>query len=40
MKQLEEKVSIHNNLIDRMYSAEKHISLLQNDVDDLKKGQG
>lgn len=33
--QLEEKVSKHNNLIDRMYKIENRVSIIE---DDLKKG--
>lgn len=40
IKCLEDKVNIHNNLIDRMYHAETDIALLQNDIDEMKKGQG
>ena len=36
INELDEKVHAHNNLIDRMYGAEKKISLLENDVKDLK----
>ncbi len=35
IQQLEEKVSKHNNLIDRMYKVENRVSLIE---DELKKG--
>ena len=44
LEQLEKKVAAHNNLIDRMYGAEKDIALVKDDlkatnnrIDDLKK---
>lgn len=37
LQQLEDKVQVHNNLIDRMYHAETDIALLQNDMDEMKK---
>ncbi len=36
INELDNKVHEHNNLIDRMYGAEKKISLLENDVKELK----
>ena len=36
MKMLEEKVSAHNRLVERMYVAEGQITELQHDVQDLK----
>lgn len=36
MKELENKVSAHNQLIERMYVAEGKITELQHDVTDLK----
>lgn len=36
LKQLEEKVSKHNNLVERMTIAEKDISFLQCEVAELK----
>ena len=43
LEQLEKKVQTHNNLIDRMYAAEKDISLIKEDqkvanhrIDDLE----
>jgi hypothetical protein len=38
IKQLENKVDKHNNLIDRMYKAEEDIALIKKDVNFLKKG--
>ena len=35
--ELEKKVSVHNNLIDRMYKAETRIEVLENDLDDIKR---
>lgn len=35
IQQLEEKVSKHNNLIDRMYRIENRVSLIE---DEIKKG--
>jgi hypothetical protein len=32
INQLEEKVHAHNNLIDRMYSAEKRIAILEDNI--------
>jgi len=37
LEQLEKKVDLHNNLIDRMYRAEEDISLLQKDIDMIKE---
>lgn len=37
INELDKKVHEHNNLIDRMYGAEKKISLLENDVKELKR---
>ena len=37
MKQLEEKVNKHNNLIDRMYKAETNIEVIQEEVKNLQK---
>lgn len=37
LKQLEEKVNKHNNLIDRMYKAEKNIEVIQEEVKNLQK---
>lgn len=36
MKMLEEKVSKHNQIVERMYKAEGQITELQHDVSDLK----
>ena len=36
MKMLEEKVSKHNQIVERMYIAEGKITELQHDVSDLK----
>lgn len=36
IQQLEEKVNKHNNLIDRMYKAEKDIALINEEISDLK----
>ena len=36
LSQLENKVSTHNNLIDRMYQVEKDVAVLREDLDDLK----
>ena len=35
--ELEKKVNLHNNLIDRMYKAETKIEVIENDIDDIKK---
>lgn len=37
LKSLEQKVQAHNNLVERMYEAEKDIAVLQDDISDLKK---
>ena len=37
LQQLEDKVNVHNNLIDRMYHVETDVALLQNDIADMKK---
>ena len=37
LEQLEEKVSKHNNLIDRMYKAETNIEVIQEEVKNLQK---
>ena len=37
LEQLEKKVDLHNNLIDRMYRAEEDISLIQKDISMLKE---
>lgn len=34
--ELEKKVSKHNNVVERMYDAEKRITLLENEVKDIK----
>jgi len=34
--ELEKKVSKHNNVVERMYEAEKQITLLKNEVIDIK----
>lgn len=39
IEELDKKVHEHNNLIDRMYRAEKSISLLENDVKDIKSAK-
>ena len=36
LEQLEKKVQSHNNLVDRMYGVEKEITLIKNDVKELK----
>ena len=36
LKMLEEKVSKHNQLVERMYKAEGEITELQHDVQDMK----
>lgn len=36
LQQLENKVNVHNNLIDRMYHVEQDVALLQNDMDEIK----
>lgn len=36
LKQLERKVELHNNAVERLYKAEGHIEELQHDVKDLK----
>lgn len=37
LKQLEEKVEKHNNVVERMFAAEGNITELQHEVVDLKK---
>lgn len=37
LKQLEDKVNKHNNLIDRMYKVEKKQEILEQHVEDLHK---
>lgn len=37
LEQLEKKVDLHNNLIDRMYRAEEDISLIQKDIQLIKE---
>ena len=37
MDKLEEKVNTHNNLIDRMYKVENRVTLVEDDVKDLKR---
>ena len=37
LKELEEKVNKHNNLIDRMYKAETNIEVIQEEVNNLKR---
>ena len=34
--ELEKKVSKHNNVVERMYEAEKRITVLENEVDEIK----
>ena len=34
--QLEDKVNKHNNLVDRMYEAEKKIAIIEDDVQNIK----
>lgn len=36
LEQLEKKVQSHNNLVDRMYEAEKDIALVKDDVKEIK----
>ena len=36
LKMLEEKVSKHNQIVERMYKAEGEITELQHDVQDIK----
>ena len=36
LKQLERKVELHNNAVERLYKAEGHIEELQHDVKELK----
>lgn len=36
LEQLENKVSVHNNLIDRMYGVEKDIAVMKEDIQELK----
>ncbi len=35
--ELEKKVNLHNNLIDRMYKAETKIEVIESDLNDIKK---
>ena len=37
LQQLENKVNAHNNLIDRMYKAEKRLGMLEQHVEDLHR---
>ena len=37
VEQLEKKVDKHNNFIDRMYTAESNIKLIQEEVEQLEK---
>lgn len=37
INQLEEKVSKHNNLIDRMYKVESRVTLLEDELRDVKR---
>ena len=39
INELEKKVSKHNNVVERMYEAEKNITLLQNEVNDIKSAK-
>lgn len=36
IKQLDEKVHEHNNLIDRMYKVESRVTLLEDNIKDVK----
>lgn len=36
INELEKKVSKHNNVVERMFKAEERISLLENEVEELK----
>ena len=36
LKQLEKKVELHNNAVERLYKAEGHIEELQHDVKEIK----
>jgi nitroimidazol reductase NimA-like FMN-containing flavoprotein (pyridoxamine 5'-phosphate oxidase superfamily) len=36
LKQLEKKVELHNNAVERLFVAEGHIEELQHDIKDLK----
>lgn len=36
LKQLEKKVELHNNAVERLYKAEGHIEELQHDIKDIK----
>ena len=37
INQLDEKVHAHNNLIDRMYGAEKKIAILEDNMKEIQK---
>lgn len=37
--ELEKKVSKHNNVVERMYEVEKKITLLENEVNDIKSAK-
>ena len=37
LEQLEKKVELHNKVIERTYHLEKETSLLENDLNDIKK---
>lgn len=39
INELEKKVSKHNNVVERMYEAEKKITLLENEVSDIKSAK-
>lgn len=39
INELDQKVHEHNNLIDRMYRVENRVTLLEDNVADVKKGK-
>lgn len=39
IQQLEKKVEKHNGVIDRVYALEKHEAVMQEEIDNLSRGQ-
>lgn len=39
IQQLEKKVEKHNSVIDRVYALEKHEAVMQEEIDNLSRGQ-
>ena len=40
LEELEKKVNLHNNVIDRVYKLEKKEAVLEQHIDDLNCGEG